>query len=162
MRFCPALVFVIFAGGCRTGRCSFSVEALMLRASVNEGEVAVVSFANVGSSGLLLARTHGVSAQGLQLDIQTADGHTIGYPNSMPEMTLIGSPATFCLDPGDVYDWRVPMRAFAIEYGGSASESRYAFDLPRGNYRLRAIYRDRCMSEPCGEVRSDWTLFSVE
>ena len=160
MRLLLGTVLMILTG-CVSVRCGFQPDALKVGARVEQGAIAVVTLTNTERLPMRIGRTHGVSAQGLRLLIEDDQQHLIGYPVTIKELAIGRPPTMFRLDPAAAYEWSIPLTSFPVEYGGRQSEERHSFDLPTGRYRLKAIYRDRCPNDACGETSSGWADFSI-
>lgn len=173
------LALPLLTGGC-AGRARMSVgsESLTILARVDQRAVgqevhpvAIVTLANQGGGRIGISRTHGFGSYAwLGLRIQTDVGHDLWYPEDIPDLVL-RAPRYVCLHPGERIQWEIDLVDWSPEFGGERWERRLAFNLPRGEYRLQALYTDnpswaKRAASSCpaisGAVVSEWTRFDVK
>jgi hypothetical protein len=136
--------------------------------------VATIKAANTGLQPVAITKTFGFSNLFLFFDIEGRSGGKIEYPvNSQFE--LFSEPAYTCLSPGETMLLEINLRRWYHVLGGSIDRTQavpeagpYSFNLPSGEYRLKAVYDSppsREKSHRCPRlnrsVESDWVDFAI-
>jgi hypothetical protein len=148
---------------------------LEVSVSIAEGDpVATIKAANIGSQPVAITKTFGLSNLFLFLDMEGRSGEKIEYPvNSQFE--LFSEPAYTCLRHGETMLLEINLRRWYHVLGGSIDRTQavpetgpYSFNLPSGEYRLKAVYdpppsREKPLQCPRlnRSLESDWADFAI-
>jgi len=174
-----SLGLAVLWGTCSLTACSLTpaheqvpvikLELRMAARTVN-GEVhpvAHVVVTNISDSiPVAFSKTYGTTdGKWLSFRIEDiSDGEFISYPM---EIDLFEQPKYLCIPPGDFITWEIDLLNWKVVIGGKIDGNQsFGFQLPPGDYRIQAVYRQtgaprlRCPTIE-DSVRSAWQEFSV-
>ena len=168
-----ALLILLGCGSTRVGESQHLTLELSVRPS-GAGPVAQLSIRNRNSrTAIGVSPTFAVDKQYLYIDINGPSGR-VPYPLSS-EFELFKAPPYICLDAGGAVEIVVSLNHWYPIIGGKVrpdhdipQEGPHTFDLPKGTYKLKAVYQanDSEVRLRCevfrGRVESEWVELAIE